>query len=155
MDSCPSASTSTYTSKLTITSWLLSLMLTPLTNSQLRLAPLAASSSWTASTWSASTPLLELLEQVLVVAFLDPQDEVARRQSCRSRMCGALGLRASSVTMTGRCGWSLRNCFSQRRAALRSQSFLVWPSWRWIGSGARGMTSGKSGWTMTAPSIWW
>jgi len=46
------------------------------------------------------------------------------------------------------------NLGQSRFAAFRSQSFLLFPSYPWIVSGASGLTSLMSGCTITAPSIW-
>ena len=75
-------------------------------------------------------------------------------QAIRSRTWGPLLARPSSTTISFNRGCSRRIFASNRRAALRSQSFLVLPSCFWIGSGARGITSLMSGWTITAPSTW-
>jgi hypothetical protein len=64
----------------------------------------------------------------------------------------ALEDKASSTIIMFNLGKASRIAGSKRLLALRSQSFLLSPSWRVIASGKNGNTLDLSGWTITAPS---
>ena len=93
---------------------------------------------------------LQVLKQEGVIARFDADDEM---RTSLAEILQVRGISGQGVFDDDdrQMGMIAAELFEPRRVALRSQSFLVWPSCWIIGSGASGMTSLRSGWTRVAP----